>query len=131
MKKKGNPNMKKFKTIDDLHAAIEKATRKTIKYYYTDWKNYDRPALMKATGTRETVYIIVRESGSYLYTYKELENGYQFGLDVMDYYTNDRTAVYYKADLDKLTLEKIPAGIPEEIRNRRKEYFDNYYPIAV
>jgi len=123
--------MKKFKTIDDLHAAIEKATRKTIKYYYTDWKNYDRPALMKATGTRETVYIIVRESGSYLYTYKELENGYQFGLDVMDYYTNDRTAVYYKADLDKLTLEKIPAGIPEEIRNRRKEYFDNYYPIAV
>ena len=123
--------MKKFKTIDDLHAAIEKAARQTIKFYYTDWKNYDRPALMKATGTRETVYIIVRESGSYLYTYKELENGYQFGLDVMDYYTTDRTAKYYRADLDKLTLETIPAGIPDEIRNRRKEYFDNYYPIVV
>lgn len=109
--------MKKYKSIDELHAAIEKAARRTIKFYYTDWKNYDRPALMKATGNRETVYIILRESGSYFYTYKELANGYQFGLDVMDYYTGDRTAVYYKADLDKLTLEKIPAGIPTELKH--------------
>lgn len=112
--------MKKYKTIDELHAAIEKAAKKTIKYYYTDWKNYDRPDLMKATGTRETVYIILRESGSYLYTKKLLESGYQFGLDVMNYYTTDRTAIYYRVDLDRLTLEKIPAGIPEEIKREIK-----------
>jgi len=112
--------MKKYKSIDELHAAIEKAAKKTIKYYYTDWKNYDRPDLMKATGNRETIYIILRESGSYLYTKKLLESGYQFGLDAMDYYTSDRTAIYYRADLDKLTLEKIPAGIPEELKQINK-----------
>lgn len=109
--------MKRFKTIDDLHAFIEKQARKTIKYYYTDWKNYDRPALMKATGTRETVYIIVRESGSYLYTEKQLKAGYEYGLTVMDYYRTDRTAKYFKLDLKALTAEAIPAGIPEELKN--------------
>lgn len=112
--------MKRYKTIDDLHAAIEKKARRIINHYYTDWKNYDRPALMKATGNQETIYIILRDSGSYLYTYNELKAGYQFGLDVMDYYKTDRTAVYFKVDLKKLTLEQIPAGIPEELKKAYK-----------
>ena len=112
--------MKKFKSIDDLHNAIERAAKRTIKYYYTDWKNYDRPALMKATGEKETIYIILRESGSYLYTKTELEAGYKFGFTVLDYYTSDRTAKYYKADLRNLTLEALTPGIPTELKEIAK-----------
>ena len=112
--------MKRFKSIDDLHTTLERAAKRTIKYYYTDWKNYDRPALMKATGEKETVYIILRESGSYLYTKTELEAGYKFGFTVLEYYTNDRTAKYYKADLKNLTLESLTPGIPNELKEAAK-----------
>ena len=116
--------MKKFKTIDELHQAIEKKVSRTIKYYYTDWKNYDRLALMKATGEKATVYIILRECGSYLYTAAELINSdleKDFPGVVMNYYTTDKTARYYKMDLKALTLEEIPAGIPAEIKAANEE----------
>lgn len=108
--------MKRFKDINDLHQALERAAKRTIKAYYTDWKNYDRPALMKATGEKEIVYIILRQYGSYLYTKSNLESGYKFAFSVLEYYTTDPTAIYYKADLKNLTLEKIPAGIPAELK---------------
>ena len=113
--------MKHFKTIDELHTAIEKKADKIIKQYYTDFKNYDRPEIMRHTGakTRE-VYLILRESGSYIYSLEELLNlDREFPVVVMDYYTNDKTAHYYKIDFSRFTLEEIPAGLPAHIKAER------------
>ena len=113
--------MKKFNNIDDLHSHLEKEAHKTIKHYYTDWKNYDRPEIMKHTGlkTRE-IYIILRECGSYLYTREDLLQC-DFSATVMDYYTSDRTAKYYRVNFDALTVESIPAGLPRDIKREREE----------
>lgn len=113
--------MKKFKNIDDLHSYLEKEAHKTIKHYYTDWKNYDRPDVMKHTGLKtKEVYIILRECGSYLHTREDLLK-YDFSATVMDYYTSDRTAKYYKVNFDALTVEAIPAGLPRDIKREREE----------
>lgn len=113
--------MKKFKNIDDLHAYLERKAHRIIKYYYTDWKNYDRPEVMKATGTKEKeVYIIFRESGSYFFTAADIIK-YNFSAVVMDYYTSDRTAEYYRINFDALTAERIPAGLPKHLKKIREE----------
>ena len=114
---------KNFKSIDELHAYIEKQAKQIIKYYYTDFKNYDRPEIMKHTGAKtEEVYIILRESGSYLYSRAELlDQGRDFGRVVMDYYTTDKTAKYYKIDFYNLTVEAIAPGLPLDIKKELNE----------
>lgn len=107
--------MKRYKTIDDLHAYIERQARQTIKLYYSDWKNYDRPKLMDATGKRTTAYIIFRECGSYFFTEKRAKES-ETARAILEYYTTDKSAKYYKIDLYALTAERIPAGIPEEVK---------------
>ena len=112
--------MKKFINIDDLHAYLEKQASRTIKHYFTDWKNYDRPEVMRHTGLKtRAVYIILREAGSYLYTREDLHRN--FPAAVMDYYTNYGKAKYFKVDFDRLTVERIPAGLPEDIRRENQE----------
>lgn len=116
--------MKKFKTIDELHSYLERKAKRIIKSYYTDWKNYDRPALMKATGDRDTIYIIFRSYGSYLYTEATLlDPDNNWAATVMDYYINPGTGeqiFYYKVDLKNLTVEQIPAGLPKWIKEARE-----------
>ena len=115
--------MKKFITIEDLHCYLERQAKRTIKYYYTDCKNYDRLEVMKHTGAKtEEIYIILRESGSYLYTRAELLHPIRdFARVVMDYYTTDRTAKYYKVNFNALTVESIPAGLPNDIKRELNE----------
>lgn len=115
--------MKKFKTIDELHAALERQAKRTIKYYYTDWKNYDRPEIMRHTGAKTSeIYIILRESGSYLYTRADLlSTRSDYARAVMDYYTTDKTAKYYKVNFNALTVESIPAGLPNDIKRELNE----------
>lgn len=113
--------MKKYKTINELHAAIEKKADKIIKYYYTDFKNYDRPEIMRHTGakTRE-VYLILRESGSYIYSLEELLNlERDFPAIVMDYYTSDKTAHYYK----QATKNHQSTNRPPTHRNHPKKAY--------
>lgn len=119
--------MKKFKNIDDLHGYIERQAKRTIKYYYTDFKNYDRPEIMKHTGAKTSeVYLILRESGSYIYDRAELLHPIRdFGRAVMDYYTTDHTAKYYKIDFNRLTVESIPAGLPQDIKRELNERQQN------
>lgn len=114
---------KKFNNIDALHAYIEKQAKNTIKYYYTDFKNYDRVEIMKHTGAKtKDVYIIFRESGSYLYSREELTDSRRdFGRVVMDYYTTDKTAKYYKIDFYNLTVEAIAPGLPLDIKKELNE----------
>ena len=115
--------MKKFKTLDELHAALERQAKRTIKYYYTDWKNYDRLEVMKHSGAKTSeIYIILRESGSYLYTRADLlSSRSDFARAVMDYYTTDRTAKYFKVDFNRLTIESIPAGLPQDVKRELNE----------
>lgn len=114
--------MKKFKDINDLHSYLERKAKRIIKAYYTDWKNYDRPALMKATGEKATVYIILRKHGSYLYTEKHLlDPAAVWAETVMNYYTDQEEATYYKIDLRNLTAEIIPAGLPKWIKDIREQ----------
>ena len=114
---------KRFTNIDEFHAYIENKARRIIKHYYTDWKNYDRPEMMKATGNREKeVYVILREAGSYFYRKEELTDPTrEYPITVMDYYTSDSTAKYFKLNFHELTIEEIPAGIPAHIATERKE----------
>jgi hypothetical protein len=113
--------MRRYKTIDELHTFLEKQAHRIIRFYYTDWKNYDRPELMRHTGNKEReIYIIFREAGSYLYTADELTDPERdFPAVVMDYYATDNTAKYYRVNLDALTVEEIPAGLPAHIKAER------------
>ena len=112
--------MKKFKDIDELHAFLERRAHQIIKHYFTDWKNLDRPEVMRHTGLKtKEVYIIFRESGSYLYSRDDLQR--DFPATVMDYYKDYKNTAYYKIDFYILTAEKIPAGLPEDIRRENKE----------
>ena len=115
--------MYKFKTIDELHAYIERQAKRTIKFYYSDFKNYDRPEIMRHTGAKtKEVYVIFRESGSYLYTREELTDSRRdFARVVMDYYTTDKTAKYYKINFRDLTAERIPAGLPQDVKQEIRE----------
>ena len=90
---------------------------------YTDWKNYDRPAMMKATGEKtKEVYIILRESGSYFYTREDIADpARNYPAAIMDYYTGDPTARYFKLNFKDLTAEAIPAGLPKHIKEAREE----------
>lgn len=113
---------KRFADIDSLHAYIEKKARQIIRHYYTDWKNYDRPSMMKATGAKEKeVYVILRDCGSYFYLAEELTDPTRdFPITVMDYYTSDKSARYFKVNFRDLVIEEITPGIPAGIATARK-----------
>ena len=113
--------MKRFKDIDGLHAYIEKEASRIINHYYTDFKNYDRLAIMKATGNKEReCYLILRDCGSYFYTADYITDlRSDWPAVVMDYYTDDSSAKYYRIDFDRLTVEKIPAGLPAHLKAER------------
>ena len=104
-----------FQNVNEMHQYIERQAKKTIKFYYTDWKHYDRPEIMKATANKSILYIILRECGSYAEKPQDLKN-YHGSRVIMDYYKTDKTAKYYKLDFQKLTVESIAAGLPEEYK---------------
>ena len=113
--------MKKYKTIDELDARIEKIVKGTVKHYYTDWKNYDRPKYMKLKGSRDrndkTMVLIARDCGTYLLTLDAIENSTGAATIYEYYYTQDTRSTYYLINLDRLTLEKIdPATFRKELR---------------
>lgn len=48
--------------------ALERAARREIKHYFTDWTEYDKPDLLNPEKTPDgsELYFLTRESGSYL-----------------------------------------------------------------
>ena len=99
----------RYKTIDALDARIEKEVKKTLKFYYTDWKNYDRPAYMNyKSSTRpadKKLLLMLRDCGSYLYKLEGIKNNVVF-----DYFktTEPKKHKYYIIDLNKLTFSQVP-----------------------
>ena len=49
-------------------AALEKACKREIEYYFSDWTDYDKPDLLNTEKTPDgcTRYLLTRRSGSYL-----------------------------------------------------------------
>lgn len=111
----------KYKSIDCLDAAVEKAVSKHVKHYFSDWQHHDRPAYMKCKGSEDkadrTIVLIARECGTYLFSMRDYRE-YKFPVIATEYYfENEYTnSAYYAIDLDKLTLKKMnPGEIAETI----------------
>lgn len=102
--------MTRYKNINELDARIEKIISRTVKHYYTDWKNYDRPKYMVCKGSHKKedkqLILIARECGTYLYTLQDIQE-YKFAGTVYEYYQKAEHATYYKIDIDRLSIEKI------------------------
>ena len=101
----------KFNTIDELDAKVEKTVSNNVKYYFTDWKNYDRPKYMKFKGsnkrTDKRIILSVRDCGTYLYTEDEKNTAGSWGNTLYEYFHNYESAKHYLIDLEKLTFQKI------------------------
>lgn len=85
----------------EMDNKIERIVKAKVKYYYTDWKNYDRPKYMGIKGSKaRQMILIVRTCGTYLFTTEELKD-YDFAKTVYEYYMDYESADYYYIDLDK------------------------------
>lgn len=123
---KGKRAMKKrFSNIDELDKYIERQVSRTVKAYYTDWKNIDRPKYMSLKGSSrkadKNALLITRECGTYLFTFEDLERSYP--ATVATYYAEN--AKYYILNLEILTAEtksdKEIEDLVKEITIRRDE----------
>lgn len=117
--------MKKYKTIDELDARIERIIKNKLEAYYTDWKNYDRPKYMKMKGSRnrdeKQIMIIARQCGCYLFTLEELKN-YAFAMTCLEYYGGNDKNDFYLVNLDRLTIEKInPLEYEKELKKELRK----------
>lgn len=113
--------MKKYKTIDELDARIERIIKKKVESYYTDWKNYDRPKYMGLKGSQDRkdkiIILIARKCGTYLLTVDGINNS-EWAASVYEYYfTQSTNNDYYLINLDRLTIESIdPAAFKRELK---------------
>lgn len=111
----------KYNTINELDARIERIIKKTVKHYYTDWKNYDRPKYMALKGSTDkkdkTAILIVRECGTYLLTNDSID--YNVSANTLyNYYQTQERADYYMIDLERLTITKYE---PHEAKLKERE----------
>lgn len=99
-----------MKDINSLDSKVENIIKKTVKHYYTDWKNYDRPKYMVAKAHKEkSALLIARTCGTYFIP--ESQNGTDWSRTLIDYYTNQEPANIYKIDFKALTATLIHKGI--------------------
>lgn len=106
--------MKHYDNIDDLDARIENIVKKTVKSYYTDWKNYDRLKYMCLKGSRDrkdkTMILIVRKYGTYLLTLDDIASR-ESAATIYEYYQTQEHATYYLIDLQSLGIAKIDPAV--------------------
>lgn len=117
----------KYKTIRELDQRIENIIKRTVKHYYTDWKNYDRPKYMGLKGSSsrndKVFYLIVRECGTWIVTKNEYMKSESMKT-VYEYYYTQSKGTYYKIDLEALRIEKVENPEKErlELERERKYY---------
>lgn len=108
----------KYSNIDLLDNRIENIITRTVKFYYTDWKNYDRPKYMSCKGSDslqdKRLILIARKYGTYLVKLSDVKAGDNWANTLIDYFVNQENADYYFIDLCKLECKKIQ---PENARN--------------
>jgi len=100
----------KYKNIDLLDNRIENIIKKTVKHYYTDWKNYDRPKYMHYKGSNKiedkSLILIARECGTYLIRTVDLLDKNSWASTLYNYFHNQEKAYFYNIDIEKLTVVK-------------------------
>ena len=108
----------KYSNIDLLDHRIENIISRTVKFYYTDWKNYDRPKYMHCKGSYslqdKRLILIARKCGTYLVKLSDVKAGDNWANTLIDYFVNQENADYYFIDLCKLECKKIQ---PEKARD--------------
>jgi len=101
----------KYPTIDALDLRIEKIISGTVKHYYTDWKNYDRPKYMKFKGSSDQadkkMILIVRACGTYLVRIEDIKAGDDWAVTLYNYFQEQEHADYYYININKLEAVKI------------------------
>ena len=101
----------KYRTINELDQKIESVITRTVKHYYTDWKNYDRPKYMSLKGSDKKedkkVILIARSCGTYLVKISDMAAGDEWANTLYDYFLNQEHADYYFIDIDKLIITKM------------------------
>lgn len=106
--------MKHYNNINDLDNRIENIIKRTVKHYYTDWKNYDRPKYMALKGSRDrkdkTMILIARECGTYLLTLDDIASRESAAV-IYDYYQTQERATYYLIDLQTLGIARIDPAV--------------------
>lgn len=107
----------RYPTIDALDTRIESIISRKVKYYYTDWKNYDRPKYMGYKGSIDRrdrrLVLIARESGTYLLRESDVAKGNTNAAYIYDYYNGNGGGTdndFYMIDIDALTIKKIAGG---------------------
>lgn len=95
----------------ELDNRIENIVKKTVKYYYTDWKNYDRPKYMTYKATKQNdIFLIVRTCGTYIFSNHDLNRSYE-ARTILRYYKEEAAANIYSINLTKGTCKLIHKGI--------------------
>lgn len=101
----------KYPNIDAVDARIEKIISSTVKHYYTDWKNYDRPKYMCFKGSTDkedkTMILIARSCGTYLVRTADIQAGDTWANTLIEYYQTQEHANYYYINLNNLEVKKI------------------------
>ena len=107
----------RYPTIDAMDARIESIISRKVKYYYSDWRNIDRPAYMRYKGSNDRrdrrLVLIARESGTYLLRESDVTKGNTNAAYIYDYYNGNGGGTdndFYMIDLDALTVKKIKEG---------------------
>lgn len=99
-----------MRDINELDQNIERIVKRTVKHYYTDWKNYDRPKYMgfKGSNDREDkeLILLVRECGTYLIRTADLYRD-TWTTTIFEYFHTQERSDYYLINLEKLTIKKI------------------------
>lgn len=107
----------KYANINLLDTRIETIITRTVKHYYTDWKNYDRPKYMKLKVSCDMadkkLILIARTCGTYLVKISDIKAGDSWANTLIEYFSNQESADFYYIDLLKLEVKKIK---PEMIK---------------
>lgn len=113
----------KYSDIDALDRRIEKVIDTTVKHYYTDWKNYDRPKYMMFKGSHDAedkdLVLIARECGTYLIRLHDILSGDEWAATLYEYFQTQERATYYHIDITNLECTKIADPNAQWIKERR------------
>ena len=107
----------KYSNINLLDIRIEKIIDSTVKHYYSDWKNYDRPKYMKFKGSAaaadKRLILLARKCGTYLIRLSDIKDGDSWANTLINYFSTQEKSDYYYIDLLKFECKKIQ---PESIK---------------
>ena len=100
-----------YGSIDELDAVLEKIVSNTVKHFYTDWKNHDRPKYMRMKGSSDSadkkLVLLARTCGTYLLRQADVETEDDCASQIFKYFTTQEPSQIYNIDLENLSIERV------------------------